>query len=159
MKKRLTEIILLIFIVTLFSGFSVCPAETASKPIRVGFFELERFMLGPEGGEPNSGYSYDLLCEIAATNGWRYEFVYGSFSDLLDMLYAGEVDLLPCTAYTPERAEKLFYAESSAVEERYYITAKSETVLDDELQPSELAGKRIAVVVNANENKLLDDWL
>ena len=41
--------------------------------------------------------------KIAAYTGWNYEYVRGSWPDLLRMLEAGEIDLMSDVSYTPER--------------------------------------------------------
>ena len=159
MKKFLCAFIVIVMAFGLVSGAfcSAEAAETENKVIRVGYFELDRFLMG-DGRQPNSGYAYDLLCEIAAVNGWEYKFVPGSFSNLLDMLKTGRIDLLPCTAYTDERAKTLHYAEETGVEERYYLTTLAVNCPSGEMATETLDGKRVAVVKNANENKLLEAW-
>ncbi|MCR4599077.1 MAG: transporter substrate-binding domain-containing protein [Acetatifactor sp.] len=42
--------------------------------------------------------------------GWEYEYVEGMWSDLLEMLEKGEIDLLSDVSYTEERANYMLYA-------------------------------------------------
>lgn len=43
------------------------------------------------------------------TKGWQYEYVSGTFSELMDMLEAGEIDLMPNISYSAEREQKLLF--------------------------------------------------
>ena len=88
-----------------------CFANESDTRIRLGYYDLEEFLIGASEDEPKSGFAYELFCEIATVNGWEYEFIYGDFSDLLAKLYAGEIDLLPCVVYSDERAETLLFSD------------------------------------------------
>jgi len=63
------------------------------KKVRVGYLIYQGYQEG-EGDAPKSGYGYEYLQQIAYYAGWEYEYVNGSFSELLEMLKNGEID--PC---------------------------------------------------------------
>lgn len=44
--------------------------------------------------------------------GWQYEYVSGTFSELMDMLEAGEIDLMPNISYSAEREQKLLFSSN-----------------------------------------------
>ena len=76
-------------------------------------------------GERLSGWGYEYLQTLSYyTPGWRYEYVSGTFTELMDMLEAGEIDLMPNISYSEERAQKLLFSSNPEGAERYYIYAK-----------------------------------
>ena len=90
--------------------------------IRVGWYESPFNSTDPLGRR--SGYAYDYQQKIAAYSGWTYEYVEGSWSELLEMLIAGDIDLLSDVSYPEERARKILYsAESMGSEANTLISA------------------------------------
>ena len=104
------------FVMMLFVPFFAYAAETKSggnttqaieeenKTVRVGYFPYANFQEGGFG-EHKQGAGYEYLQKISYITGWRYEYVYASFKECLDMLADGEIDILGSVSYTPERAE------------------------------------------------------
>ena len=80
MKKTILSVFLVYtFLCSLLS--ICCFAEEEEKAtIRVGYYDLEEFLIGASPELPKSGFAYDLLCEIATVNGWKYELVHALFS-------------------------------------------------------------------------------
>lgn len=68
-----------------FSGMKL-----STKTVRVGWYESPFNMTDQFGRR--SGYAYDYQQKIAAYTGWNYEYVEGSWPDLLQMLMDGEID-------------------------------------------------------------------
>ena len=97
-------------------------AQEPEKIVRVGWFESP-FNTTDELGR-RSGYAYDYQQKIAACTGWTYEYVTGSWPELLQMLEEGRIDLMSDVSYTDERAEKmLFSAQPMGTEDYYLFTA------------------------------------
>ena len=80
-------------------------AEEDRKVVRVGWYESAFHRTDPFGRK--SGYGYEYQQRVAIYAGWTYEYIEGSWSDLLKMLIAGDLDLLSDVSYTAERAEKI----------------------------------------------------
>ena len=95
--------------------------------LRVGFDDEGYFMQGATEGAPKSGYGYEYLQQIAYYGGWEYEYVYASFSQQMEMLEKGEIDLMVNVSYTEERAEKINYSANIMGEETYYICVKDDS--------------------------------
>ena len=57
------------------------------------------------------GFYVDMLDEIAAREQLRFEYVFGSWSEGLERLRAGEVDLVTSAAFTEERATFMDFGE------------------------------------------------
>lgn len=95
------------------------------KTVRVGWLVNNEGFQDGNPGERLSGWGYEYLQTLSYyTPGWKYEYVSGTFTELMDMLEAGEIDLMPNISYSEERAQKLLYSSNPEGTERYYIYAK-----------------------------------
>ncbi len=85
-------------------------AEGAGEPrtVRVAYFDYRPGIFRDENGMA-AGFHVDLLELVAKERGWRLEYVYGSWSDGMERIQRGELDLLTSVAYTEERARYLDY--------------------------------------------------
>ena len=103
-------------------------ADDSSQPVktvRVGWLVNNEGFQDGTPGERLSGWGYEYLQTLSYyTPGWRYEYVSGTFTELLDMLEAGEIDLMPNISYSEERAQKLLFSSNPEGTERYFIYAK-----------------------------------
>lgn len=158
------------FVMLLFVPFFVYASETKSdgnttqvieeenKTVRVGYFPYANFQEGGYG-ENKQGAGYEYLQKISYITGWKYEYVYGSFKECLDMLADGEIDILGNVSYTPERAESIDYSTYAAGTERYWIyTREDHTDLMDG-DPKQMNGCRIGVADGSYQKELLKKWL
>ena len=130
--------------------------HTDSKTVRVGWYEDSYHITG-ENGE-RSGYGYEYEQAIAAYTGWNYEYVQGSWSQLLEMLQNGEIDLMGALSYTDERAETMLFSDMRMGEEKYYLYAD---LTDPEISPSDLStlnGKRIVVMEDSVQAVQFSEW-
>jgi ABC-type amino acid transport substrate-binding protein len=78
-------------------------------PIRVGYTDSPGFIEKTADGTID-GYGVAYLNEISHYTGWRYEYVYATWQECLELLAKGEIDLLGMAQYTPERSEKYEFA-------------------------------------------------
>ena len=62
----------------------VSAEEAKSKTVRVGWYEGTYNTTGPDG--QRRGYSYEYQQAVAAHTGWKYEYVEGSWAELMSML-------------------------------------------------------------------------
>lgn len=99
---------MLILVLCLIIGFgciqpaAVNAADSGEKKVRVGWYESPFNITSANG--IRSGYAYEYQMKIAGYTNWEYEYVDGSFPELLEKLKAGEIDLLSDVSYTEERA-------------------------------------------------------
>ena len=119
-----------------------------TETVTVGYYENEVFEEGAQEGAVKRGYAYEYYRKLSEYTGWKYEYVYGSFADLYQMLLDGKVDLLAGLAYTPERKGLIGYPESPMGHETYSLI-KHKTDVDTDSDPSSLEGKKIAVLDSA----------
>lgn len=115
---------------TVLSAVAPAPAFAADsdqqvKTVRVGWLVNNEGFQDGTPGERLSGWGYEYLQTLSYyTPGWRYEYVTGTFTELMDMLEAGEIDLMPNISYSEERAQKLLFSSNPEGTERYYIYAR-----------------------------------
>ena len=158
------------FVMLLFVPFFVYASETKSdgnttqvikeenKTVRVGYFPYANFQEGGYG-EHKQGAGYEYLQKISYITGWKYEYVYGSFKECLDMLADGEIDILGSVSYTPERAEAISFSDYAEGTERYWIYTREDhlNLTDGDLK--QLNGCRIGVEDGSYQKKFLEKWL
>ena len=132
--------------------------EEENKTVRVGYFPYSNFQEGSYG-EHKQGAGYEYLQKISYITGWKYEYVYGSFKECLDMLADGEIDLLGSVSYTPERAESIDYSTYAEGTERYWIYTREEhaNLADGDLK--QMNGCRIGATDGSYQKELLEKWL
>ena len=132
--------------------------EEENKTVRVGYFTYANFQEGSYG-EHKQGAGYEYLQKISYITGWKYEYVYGSFKECLDMLADGEIDLLGSVSYTPERAESIDYSTYAEGTERYWIYTREEhaDLADGDLK--QMNGCRIGATDGSYQKELLEKWL
>lgn len=102
---------LVIFVLLATIVFPVCaeepqadPNTTAEQTLRVGYMDYNGFINLQSDGT-YSGYGAEYLSKLSEYTNYRYEYVEGEWSDLLQQLKDHKIDLL-CTAQkTPEREE------------------------------------------------------
>lgn len=119
---RLFVALLLCFVLAVLLIVPAVSAEEAkeeSKVVRVGWYETP-FNHKDQFGR-RTGYAYVYQRKIAAYTGWKYEYVEGTWSELLQMLQDGRIDLLSDVSYTEERAEYMLYSHIPMGSELYYL--------------------------------------
>lgn len=150
---------------TVLSAVMPTPAFAADsdqqvKTVRVGWLvNNEGFQEGTPG-ERLSGWGYEYLQTLSYyTKGWRYEYVSGTFTELMDMLEAGEIDLMPNISHSAEREQKLLFSSNPEDTERYYIYARPDR---DDLakgDPQALQGLTIGCNAGVMQTIVGQQWL
>lgn len=130
------------------------------KTVRVGWLVSNRGFQEGTPGERLSGWGYEYLQTLSYyTPGWQYEYVSGTFTELMDKLEAGEIDLMPNISYSEERAQKLLFSSNPEGTERYYIYAKPDR---DDLakgDPQALQGLTIGYNPDVMQTFVGQQWL
>ena len=114
--------------------------EGEMKTVRVGWLVNNQ---GFQSGTPGEYLS-----------GWKYEYVTGTFGELMDKLEAGEIDLMPNISYTDERAQKMLFSSNPEGTERYYIYAKPTQEALAKGDPSALNG----MTIGCNNGVMQPKW-
>ena len=150
---------------TVLSAVLPAPAFAADsdqqvKKVRVGWLVYNAGFQEGTPGERLSGWGYEYLQTLSYyTKGWQYEYVSGTFTELLDMLEAGEIDLMPNISYSEEREQTLLFSSNPEGTERYYIYAKPDR---DDLakgDPQALQGLTIGCNAGVMQTIVGQQWL
>jgi len=131
----------------------------ARKEVRIPVFPFERMMVLDEDKNPISGYAYEYIQTIAAYAGWDIEYdPCDSFSEALNKLYAGEVDLFYEISHTEERTKIILFPDEPMGHEFYYLYAlKGNTsITPDDFQS--MNGKTVGVTRGTMQIELLKQW-
>ena len=131
--------------------------EEEAKTVRVGYYENEVFEEGASEGAVKTGYAYEYYRKLSEYTGWKYEYVYGGFSDLYQMLLDGDIDLLAGLAFRDERAEVISYPKAIMGNESYFLV-KHDTDEKITADPATMNGCRIGVLDSAMVS-VLDQYL
>lgn len=135
-------------------------SDQQAKTVRVGWLVNNKGFQEGAPGERLSGWGYEYLQTLSYyTKGWQYEYVSGTFSELMDMLEAGEIDLMPNISYSAEREQKLLFSSNPEGTERYYIYARPDR---DDLakgDPQALQGLTIGCNSGVMQTIVGQQWL
>lgn len=157
-KTKTARGLLLLFLVSLI-GIILPTAVGASaddrKQVRVGYYENEVFQEGAQDDAVKTGYAYEYYQKLSEYTGWQYEYVYGTFSDLYQMLLDGKIDFLAGLAWREDREELIGYPDAAMGNETYNLVKHGQ---DDSItiNPETLNGRSIGVLDSAMAYALED---
>ena len=155
---RILKFFFLIFILSVSTGIShtAFAQEPDQKVVRAGWYESS-FCYRDQFGR-RSGIDYEYQHKISAYTGWTYEYVEDSWSNLLQMLINGEIDLLSDVSYTEERTAFMSFPDLPMGAEAYYIyiAADNSDITAQDL--TSFNGKRIGVNRGSVQEGFLNDW-
>lgn len=113
-----------------------------ARVVKIGIYENEPKCFTSKSGQP-SGIFIDVIESIAKGEGWQLQFVHGTWSEGLDRLEKGSIDLMPDVARSSDR-EKLFAFHKIAVLSSWFqVYARKGSGIHSIL---DLDGKRVAVL-------------
>lgn len=117
-------------------------ASQAQQVIRVGAFNFYPGIFRDTDGKIK-GFYVDALNEIEKRENIKFEYVYGSWSEGLERIKKGEIDMLTSVAYTQDRAQFMDFTSTPllTVWGEVYVNPHSEIkgVLD-------LSNKKVAIM-------------
>jgi PAS domain S-box-containing protein len=125
--------------------------EAPSPFITVGLYENSPKIFTDATGNP-SGIFPEILKAIALQEQWNLTFIPCNWSQCLDMLLAGKIDIMPDVAFTPERAE-IFEFPVEEVMGSWSVLYGRKGVYIESI--AELDNKRIAVVKGSVQENIL----
>jgi len=156
-KKILWFALCLLTVLHMIAPLPACAQPQENKVVRVGWHEAPYFIT--DKYRRRSGYSYEYQCKVAAFTGWHYEYVTGTWSQLLQKLKDGEIDLMSNISFMEERAKDMMFASLPMGTEAYYIfvTPNNKEITLENYKS--LNGKRIGVTKNSFQKELLRKWM
>ena len=131
-------------------------AEPRGRTVRVGWYESP-FNKTEEGGR-RTGFAYQYQQKIAAYSGWKYEYVEGSWAELLEMLKDGKIDLMSDVSYTEERAKDMLYSSDPMGSEDYFIFVAPGNTEIRQNDYSTFDGKRVGIVKGSIQVGFYKEW-
>lgn len=149
-------LILALSIVIPGSGISKA-TDNEEKIVRVGWYESAYCSTDRFGRK--TGMAYEYQQKLASYTGWTYEYVEGTWPELLEKLKNGEIDLLSDVSYKEDRVPYMLYPSLPMGTESYYLYVKAgntEITLDD---LSSFTGKTVMVDEGSIQCDILRDWL
>ena len=159
-NKGLLKAAALFMLVVFIAGFSVplsvSAEEKKGKTVRVGVHEAPFFITDKYGRK--SGYSYEYQRKISAYTGWTYEYVEGSWSELLEKLKKGEIDLMSDVSYSEERKKDMLFSSLPMGTEAYYVYITSNNTDISPRNLSSLNGKRVGVGQGSIQKEMFIEW-
>ena len=132
-------------------------AEEAEKIVRVGWDNTQFNYMDSFGRR--MGYAYEYQRKIAAYTGWQYEYIEGTWPELLQMLKDGRIDLMGDVSYTEDRKDQMLFSSIPMGTELYflYVAADNTDIL---LQDTgTLNGKKVGVTKDTVQTGLFREWL
>ncbi len=131
-------------------------ARAENRVVRVGWHDVPFYITDQYGRR--SGYAYEYQRKIAAYTGWTYEYVEGSWLELMQMLKDGEIDLMSDVSYVKERTEHMLYAALPMGTEAYYVFVAPDNAEITSDDVATLNGKRVGVTESSIQRDLFLDW-
>lgn len=148
MKTKWGKRIFLFILIVCISVICIpCTASASreSKVIKIGYYENEVFEEGAYEGGVKNGYAYEYYRKLSEYTGWTYEYVYGDFVEIYNMLLDGEVDLVAGLAYTEDRRDRILYPDKPMGSETYSLVKHEDDFTISPILAS-LNGKKIGVL-------------
>ena len=158
--KRAKLFSLLLALVLALSSLGACVPARGESPVetlRMGCYPDPGMMNIDGETQEKSGYAYEYMQEIAVHTGWRYEYVYGSFSELMDKLATGEIDILPVVSATEERREQYLFPDYKMADEMFYLAALEEIPVSED--DHELNGLRVGSIEGYFQNIVFQEFM
>ena len=159
-KKRaagmLFSLLMLCFFTVRSSIYVYADGENA-ETVKIGYYENEVFEEGAAPDAVKTGYAYEYYRKLSEYTGWNYEYVYGSFGELYDMLLSGDIDLLAGLAKRDDRLNIIGYP-SAPMGNEVYTLVKHDDDSSISFSPASVSGKRIGVLESAIAD-ILENYL
>jgi PAS domain S-box-containing protein len=124
--------------------------------VKVGIFHFPPAVFQDSNGNAD-GYWPSLIRKIAERENWEIKFIHGSWSDGLNQIRYGKLDLITCVGYSPERSLFMDYSKEEAMTlwGQLYVrpNSKIKTLLDIEdkkigVMGSDINGKNFKDLMN-----------
>lgn len=146
----LTVLIALVFLM-FWGGISSAKDVT----LKVGVYQNPPKVFTDASGRA-AGIFIDIIEEIAQREGWSIEYVPGSWSEGLQRLRSGTLDLMPDVAYTSRRAELLSFGDEPVLSDWFQVYVPSGSKI---LSLADLNRKRVLVLQDSVQKEAFEQLL
>jgi len=152
LKQQLGRLFAAVLCLSMLAGIGMpalaATAEQESSIVRVGYYENEVFQEGAWEGAVKTGYAYEYYQKLSEYTGWQYDYVYGEFSTLYQMLLDGRIDFIAGLAWRADRESIIGYPDEPMGNETYNLV-RHDTDIDITIDPATLNGRKIGVLDSA----------
>ena len=155
-KRRFAARLLTVLLAVLLVSTLPVSAKDSTKVVRIGWYDSPFNIMDDLGRR--SGYAYEYAQKVAVYAGWEYEYVEGSWPELMQMLKDGKIDLMTDVSYTRERdKEMLFSSQPMGAEDYYLFTTPGNTGISP-TDYSTLNGKKIGTNKGSVQVDYFKSW-
>ena len=141
-SRWMAALVCVLFFLAFFSSSSVAKDMASPQVVKVGAYDnYPKIFFDTEGGY--AGIFPDLLDAVAERQGWKIEYVGGTWSECLSRLESGKIDIMVDVAYTKGRAEKFVFNDENVLLNWGAVYTRAD--LDVETL-TDLQGLRVAVM-------------
>lgn len=147
--------LLIVFILFVSSGVVLALESNQTKTIRVGYMNHPGYIERTEDGK-FIGCGVEYLDEVSKYTNWKIEYIYASWSEQLEKLESGDIDLVPMAQYSLDRATKYLYTRQSVgLIQGLLLTLPDSDITNDVLS---LNNKRIGILKGSANIDLLERY-
>lgn len=133
----------------------VTTAHSQERTLRVGIYKNSpKIDIRNDGGA--EGIFIDIIEAIAESENWKIDYVPGTWSEGLDRLASGQIDLMPDVARTHEREQLYRFHHEPVLASWNHVYTRRDSGIRSLL---DLNGKRIAVLENSVQQNTLQQML
>jgi len=118
--------------------------------VTVGVYENAPKIFTDKSGQP-AGIFIDIIEYVAKEEGWTLRYVPGTWSEGLDRLAKGEIDLMPDVAYTAERERKYAFHKVPVISSWDKVYGRKDSGIQSLL---DLDRKRVAVLEKSVQHEV-----
>ena len=155
-KRTAVLILCLVLLMNVFPLSAAAQSGKTEKVVRVGWHEPPFYITDASGRL--SGYSYEYQRKIAAYTGWKYEYVKGSWAELMQKLKEGEIDLMSNVSYSEERTKDMLFSSLPMGTESYYVYVSPDNKEITSENISSLSGKKVGVAKGSIQKDYFLSW-
>jgi PAS domain S-box-containing protein len=122
-----------------------------SKTIRVGIYQNSPKIFVDKNGKAK-GFFVDIMNEIAKREGWKIDYVFGTWNDNLRRLESFEIDILLDVSFSEERQRKFDLNAIFVIDDWIEIFVEKNTAFES---VNDIEGKRVAVLSGSIQETFL----
>lgn len=122
------------------------------RVVRVGYYLKEKIQEEHTDSEYH-GFAYDYYQEIGQITGWEYAYVQADYQECMDMLKAGEIDLMYGVDKTEKREKEFSFSKypSGNIQTKLYARADDKTLMFEDFKAFD--GLKVAIVAEDSPKK------
>ena len=128
-KRKFLPLIFAFVLILTTAFFSAATAGQERLSVKVGAYANHPKIYMDDNGKV-SGFWPDLMEDIAETENWEIEYVWGTWSDGLDHLINKEIAIMPDVAFTEKRNKLYAFSEDPVLMSwtRLYVSKENEEI-------------------------------